>query len=481
MSKGFRQGKLLLFTLAMVLCFHIHAYAGEDTIRDGVYAGNIQLSGLTPEEATARIQEYVDGLGDARVVLVAAGDREVTVTAAQLGLEWNNPELVHHAATLGTTGNVIQRYKQIKDLQVENKVYDIELAFDVLAINHILVEQCSQYDQPAINASMIRENDQFVITEGQVGYELDVETSIDVIYDYLENEWDGRDCRIQLDVAVTQPKGRAEDLAVVTDLLGSYTTDYSGSNSNRSGNVKNGCEKINGTVLYPGEEFSATDTVSPFTVENGYALAGAYLNGKVVNSIGGGICQVTTTLYNAVLLAELEVTQRNAHSMIVSYVAPSADAAIAESAGKDFCFKNNTEYPIYLEGFVKNKKITFNIYGKEVRDAGREVSYESEILEVINPTADIITADPGKPLGYITTQEAHIGYKARLWKIVKENGKEVSRTIVNNSKYNLAPRSAVVGVATEDPQKYEEIMAAIGTYDIEHVKVVIGLLTQPAQ
>ena len=85
-------------------------------------------------------------------------------------------------------------------------------------------------------------------------------------------------------------------------------------------------------------------------------MAGSYLNGKVVDSIGGGICQVSTTLYNAVLRAELEVTERHNHSMIVTYVDPSADAAIAESSGKDFVFVNNTDYPIYIDGHTADKK-----------------------------------------------------------------------------------------------------------------------------
>lgn len=458
-----------------------NALAAENTIKDGVYAGNISLFGMTQEEAREKIEEHVAELGGSRVTLVAAGGNEITVTARELGISWQNPEIVDEAAKLGTQGNVIQRYKAMKDLLFENKVYDIELDFDVAAINDIIVNKCVQYDQKPLDAGLQRVDGQFVITEGKIGYETDIESSIDVIYDYLENEWDGNNCRIALNVMEERPRGTAEDLAQVQDLLGTYTTDYSSSNGNRSGNVSNGCSKINGTLLYPGDEFSATDTVSPFTTANGYALAGAYLNGKVVNSVGGGICQVSTTLYNAVLLAELEVTERNAHSMIVTYVSASADAAIAESAGKDFRFKNNTDYPIYIEGYTKNKKITFNVYGKETRPEGRTVSYESEILEVIEPTIDLITADASKPLGYVSTESAHIGYKARLWKIVKQDGKEVSREVVNNSKYNVSPRSAVVGVATDEAWKYEEIMAAIGTYDLEHVKVVIGLLTQPQQ
>ena len=93
----------------------------------------------------------------------------------------------------------------------------------------------------------------------------------------------------------------------------------------------------------------------------------------MVDSLGGGICQVSTTLYNAVLLSELEVTERHNHSMIVTYVDPSADAAIAESAGKDFKFVNNTDHPIYIDGHCENKNITFTIYGVETRSAEREV------------------------------------------------------------------------------------------------------------
>ena len=265
------------------------------------------------------------------------------------------------------------------------------------------------------------------------------------------------------------------------DVLGTFTTSYSSSGPNRSANVANGCELINGTLLYPGDEFSTYECVAPFTQANGYYMAGSYMNGKVVDSLGGGICQVSTTLYNTVLLAELEVTERNNHSMIVTYVDPSADAAIAESSGKDFKFVNNLDYPVYIEGVTQNKRITFTIYGRETRDPGREIRYESKVLEVNKPPADMLYADASKPLGYLVYDSAHVGYKAQLWKVVLENGTEVSRTQVNSSSYKMVPRSATVGTATEDPAAYEEIMAAIGTGSLDHVKNVIAILTAPPE
>ena len=238
---------------------------------------------------------------------------------------------------------------------------------------------------------------------------------------------------------------------------------------------------INGTTVYPGEEFSTYETVSPFSTENGYYMAGSYLNGQVVDSLGGGICQVSTTLYNAVLLAELEVTERHNHSMIVTYVDPSADAAIAESSGKDFKFVNNTDAPIYIEGYTTDdKQIFFTIYGMETRDSSRQVSYESEVTSRTYPDTEVIYTDPAAPIGSISVQSAHVGYKANLWKVVTENGQEISREMVNSSSYKMVPRYATVGVATADPNAYNQIMEAVATNNIDHVKGVAAALAATA-
>ncbi|MCM1190728.1 MAG: VanW family protein [bacterium] len=385
------------------------------------------------------------------------------------------------AVQLGSRGNVIERYRILKDLEHENKVFPILFSLDRQSVSDILTERCAVYDREAVNASLERVDGVFHVVEGQPGCLLDVETSVGVVNDYLTGDWDGRPCSISLYVEPAEPLGDVQELAQVQDLLGSFTTSYSSSNAARSANVENGCRLIDGITLYPGEEFSTYEAVAPFTGGNGYFMAGSYINGRVVDSLGGGICQVSTTLYNAVLRAELEVTKRYSHSMVVSYVDLSADAAIAESSGKDFKFVNSLDYPIYIEGYTGEKKITFNIYGKEEREPGREVRYESEILEVNSPASDVINADSSQPIGYFqVTDNVHIGYRARLWKVVLVDGEEVSRTEVNASSYKMTPRNVTVGVSTADPAAYDEIMAAIGTGNAEHVKNVIAILTAPA-
>jgi vancomycin resistance protein YoaR len=459
--------------LVMAVTMPVHAKG--DKIESGIYANDMDLSGMTMEEARQTIESYVESYKDAQITMHVANEGAIVATASELGLKWGNEEILEEAANFGRDGDILRCYKELKDLEFNNKVYNIGFDFDKNKIKSLIEENAEQYNQEAVNASLVKTETGFQVTEGQSGMVVDTAASADAVYDYLAGEWDGTECDVDLVISVDEPAGTAEDLAKVKDVLGTFTTSFSTSGGSRSANVSNGCSLINGTTLYPGEEFSTYEAVAPFSQANGYYMAGSYLNGQVVDSLGGGICQVSTTLYNAVLLSELEVTERYNHSMIVTYVDPSADAAIAESSGKDFKFVNNTEYPVYIEGSTTpDKQITFTIYGVETRDSNREISYESVVLERINPDTEVIHADASRPVGYCSVQSAHIGYKAQLWKVVRENGVEVSREQVNSSSYMKAPRSATVGIATEDEGAYNAIMAAIATNSIDEVKAVAG-------
>jgi len=394
----------------------------------------------------------------------------VSVIAGDLGLTWVNESDIDAAAALGKKGNIVKRYKAMQDLKHGNKVYDLKLALDRDLIKAVLEEQCAEYDIPSVNNTITRVDGQFVIEEGQAGERVNVEESLNQIYEYITNGWNYQDASIDLAIDVSEPKGSVEELQKMTDVLGTFTTSYSTSSSSRCKNIENGARLINGTLLYPGDEFSTYDTIKPFTEANGYYPAGSYMNGKVVDSLGGGICQVSTTLYNAVLLSELEVTERHNHSMIIAYVKPSMDAAIAESAGKDFRFVNRWENPVYIEGVTEGKQITFTIYGVEQRDPSRVVRYESETLSTTRPDHEIITPTSGQGVGYISVESAHVGYTAQLWKIVEENGAEVSREVINKSSYKVSPRSAVVGVNTDNPVYAQRINAAVASGSIDTCK-----------
>jgi vancomycin resistance protein YoaR len=475
-KSGRRIGIIALAILLSVICAGMYqphcavAAADDEAILEGVYMGEMSLAGMTAEEAKASVSAFVEELKHKNITFGAVGDHYVSVIAGDLGLAWVNESDIDAAAALGKKGNIVKRYKAMQDLKHGNKVYDLKLSLDRDLIKSVLEEQCAEYDIPSVNNTITRVDGQFVIEEGQAGERVNVEESLNQIYEYITNGWDYQDASIDLAIDVSEPKGSVEDLQKMTDVLGTFTTSYSTSSASRCKNIENGARLINGTLLYPGDEFSTYDTIKPFTEANGYYPAGSYMNGKVVDSLGGGICQVSTTLYNAVLLSELEVTERHNHSMIIAYVKPSMDAAIAESSGKDFRFVNSWENPIYIEGVTQGKQITFTIYGVEQRDPSHVVRYESETLSTTHPDHEIITPASGQGVGYISVESAHVGYTAQLWKIVEENGVEVSREVINKSSYKVSPRSAVVGVNTDNPVYAQRINAAVASGSIDTCK-----------
>ena len=439
------------------------------TINRGVYAEDIDLSGLTYKEARSKVEDRIAELRGRSINLTSINDRVTTVTAGDFGIKWSNSDILLEAIGLGKRGNVIARYKANKDLEVEHKVYDINITADKSYVKNVIQAESDACGSDAKDATMTRENGVFHITEGQEGYGIDVDASVEAVMNRMDN-WDKNDCTIELVSGLIQPKGTAADLEKIQDLLGHFSTSFSSSGKERSGNVRNGTKLINGKLLYPGEQLSVYETVSPFTEENGYFLAGSYLNGLVVESLGGGICQVSSTLYNAVIRAELQVDERSNHSMIVSYVDMSADAAISGTA-KDFKFTNSLENPIFIEGYTTDdKQVVFNIYGVETRPANRTISFESVELERTEPEGEKVVADPELPAGKVSVQSAHTGYVGEYWKIVKVDGVETERVRINKSNYRAVPKTASVGVATDDPNVATVLKNAIATGSIEACK-----------
>lgn len=432
-----------------------------DNILDNIYIGEVAVGGMSGEEAMQAVNDYVKEIQNTKFKL-SINDKSITATAGQLGVEWENTGVVDEAVMIGKSGSLITRYKDKKDLEHEPKKLDLTFGTEEKDIKKYLSDHADKVNQEAVDGGLVRENGSFTITGGEEGIALNVEQSAKTIASYITNDWDTKEAELALTADVVQPRGSKEQLSKVKDVLGTFSTNYSSSSSGRAMNVSNGCGRINGTLLYPGDEFSVYEAVSPFDAEHGYALAGSYENGTVVETYGGGICQVSTTLYNAVIRAELKITERYAHSMIVNYVKPSMDAAIAGTV-KDLKFKNNTEAPIYIEGITSGGIITFSIYGEETRSPNREVIFESEIVSENNPPTQI-QGSASYNVGYVSVQQsAHVGKVARLWKIVKEDGVEKSREEFNNSNYRASPKIIVVGTNTASEEARAYIQNAIAT------------------
>ena len=472
-----KKGLILTFltcTMSMFLSasLFIGAKAQEDRILNGIYAGNIPLGGYTQQEAYNAVKVCVDELLSRNITLYTVNDEEVDISPSDVGFYWSNPEIIEQAAAIGHSGNVVTKYKSMKDLGYTGKIFRIEYGVDEKLIEQLLNERCAIYDCEAVDGVVSLVDGQFVVEQGKKGSRLDVPTSVSEFKDFLCHTWTGENTAYQLAIIDDEPRGNIEDFSQVKSILGSYHTSFKSSGGARSKNVKNGGRLINGDVIYPGEEYSFYDHIKPFTAENGYEMASAYSAGMVVDSIGGGICQVSSTLYNAVLYAELEVTSRRNHSMIVTYVEPARDATIAESAGIDFKFMNNTDAPIYIDAYTTDdKQLYVNIYGHETRPEGRTVEYESEIVSKTEPEGENIYTDSSLPIGTVSVTAAHVGYKANLWKVVTENG-ETTKELVNTSTYKPVAKYATVGMATDNPSLTSMMQSAIDTGSIDQVKAM---------
>ncbi len=431
-----------------------YASAEEDnTICQGVYIDEVDVSGMTKKEAEAAVDDFVQGLRS-KGVAVIANDNIVYTSMGDLGYTYEKNDNIDRAMALGKSGNLIKQYKDLKDIEQGNIVYPLTFTYDEEKIRNIVAGDVSAYNIAPINASVTRKNGEFTYTDHTLGKKVNIDETIKIIEDAITN-WARQDIVINAAIEDDEPLYTREDVERCNTVIGSYTTEYASSAEGRAANLANGARLINNIVLYPGDIFNSYDVLTPFTAANGYFIAGAYLNGVVVDSVGGGACQVTTTLYNAVLEAELEVVERFPHSMTISYVDLSRDAAIAGTY-KNFQFKNNTDSPILIEATTRDRRITFKLWGNETRDtANRKIKYETVVISSTKPPKDVVTEDPKQPTTYRkVTQTAHTGYRAQLWKVVYENGVEVSRTQVNSSNYQAAPQYVTIGTKeiTEDKE-----------------------------
>lgn len=479
-----RNLRLLLFTIvcAVVIITAIQLLLGryvkkydDGTILSGVYVGDTDVSGMTKEEAIEAVSTTLSAYSGEKIQLELDSSRKTGVTLKELG--FSAPELeatVDKAVKYGKTGNALSAYKIIKKAEKNELNYHFPLEYEVSEdkTSQILEELVTPILNQPVNASVTQTESGVTIVKETKGEVLDVEKTIQNLNQYLNDAWDGKSGTVAVAVTEADPELTEEDLKEVTDLLGSYTTFYGSDGTGRSQNVETGAMHINGTLLQPGEEMSVNKAMEPYTYENGYAEAASYESNTVVQTMGGGICQVSTTLYNALLYAELEIVERYPHSMLVSYVEPSMDAAIADDV-LDLVFKNNQKTPVYIEAVLSNGTLTFNIYGKETRDPGRTLEFISETTETKEPEGKRFVATEDY-IGYMGLQSsAHSEISARLWKVVYENGEEVSRDIINYSQYVAAPETIGVGTYSENPEDTEKMNQALLTQDEEQIRAAI--------
>lgn len=277
-----------------------------------------------------------------------------------------------------------------------------------------------------------KETGKFTFTEGTNGAVIDQDKlAADIVAAIAAKDYKAQ---IEAQVKEVEPELTAAQLEAKYTTIATYTTTAT-NNKGRNQNLKLATQAINGTIVNPGQEFSFNETTGPRSTEKGYQPASAYLNGEVVQEPGGGVCQVSSTLYNAVVFAGLKSTERHAHSYEPSYVTPGEDAAVSYG-GPDFKFVNNSDYPIAIKASFSDQKVTCSVYGIPVLEEGVKVRMESEKTAELDPPAPTYEEDQTlQPNEEKTVKSATPGSRWSTALVTYKDGKEIERIDFHNSVY----------------------------------------------
>lgn len=346
--------------------------------------------------------------------------------------------LVVDKGSVGVSFDTEKLYKQVQDRIKTMDFSTLDVKVETTEQNPIDVQYIYDNAQTAAKNATVDKTDGTTILPSVDGVKFDLETAKEIIGDGSEQTY-------KIPIERTPAAVTADQLAGVLfrDTLASASTSLNASNKSRTNNVRLASEFINGTILNPGDEFSYNGVVGERTTDRGFQTAGAYSNGQVIEDVGGGVCQPSSTLYMAVLRADLEVTERHNHSLTVSYTPLGEDATVSWG-GPDFKFKNNTDYPVKILAWQEGSSMSVKILGTKTTD--KVVETDTDIIETIDYKT-VEKTDSSLSAGERETSQSGItGYKTVTYKIITENG-QTTKVKANNSSYKSRDKIVLVGPA----------------------------------
>ena len=481
----------------------------NNKIIDGISINGISVAGLTPEEATQKLTDKFSKKLNSTLILNYKDYNSEIIPTQDINANYDVSAAVQKAYSIGRSGNLIQNNYEILASIIATKKVSVNLIYDSEKLNQHLDKISVELPGLVVQPSYYIDNTNLIVVDGTPGIALmqdnarnlillnieslsssnlielptqnvepnkiNINKIHEEIYSEPQNAYlikepfelnvgsSGTDFAISLDEAqnllnepkeeyiiplkITPPEIGVADLGndVFIHTLGSYSSTFNVSNYNRTTNVNIASQKINNIILLPGETFSYNKVVGERTFENGFKEASVYTSSGVVNGLGGGICQVSSTLYNAVLEANLEIVERRNHRYAVSYVPLGRDATVAYGS-IDFRFKNNRQYPIKISSYTKNGTLFVSITGIE-EETEYDVSITTKRLSTTPFTTKYIQ-DSSMPEGtQKQTQYGDNGYKYETYKTVSLNGAIISTELISTDNYT--PLTRIVRIGTK--------------------------------
>ena len=486
---------VIVLLIIMFLC-SIFAILNMNNNRiiKGITINQTNVENLTIEEAIEKIKEEENNKLE-KDIYIKYNDFEYSIKLSQIEVTYKIEEAVKEAFNTGRNNNIFADNYNILKTRIKKKNINIEYEYNEKLLDEIIDDIAVKIPGAVIEPSYYIENKKLYISKGKTGVSVEKEKlkkailervekekSEDIIIEVFETEPQNIDIDKIYNEVYTEPKDayytkdpfeifphvegvnfdkeeakkileqdkeEYEIPLIITvpeittnkigteafpDMLSTFSTRYDASNIPRTTNLKLAMQKLNGVVVSPGETFSYNKTLGKRTAEAGYKEAGGFAGGRVVQTLAGGICQISSTLYDAVVYANLDIVERHNHMFLAGYVGAGKDATVVYGI-YDFKFKNTRKYPVMIKTSIGNGIAQISIYGIK-EEVEYEVEISSKILsyisyKVVYETDNSLASGTEK-----VVQNGMNGCKSITYKILKLNGKQVSSTVLSTDTYD---------------------------------------------
>lgn len=494
---------ILLLLIATLSTIFALINSNNNTILGGIYIGDVAVEGLTEEEAIKVLNEKYQEQNKKEIILKINGEK-FSIIPEQIEVTYNIEKSVSEAYKIGRDGNIFENNFDIIQTMLGEQKIEIEFSYNEELLENVLKDFNAKLPNAMVDNTYCVEEDELIITPGVDGIEIDIdeakqavinnikagnigeieiktkfskcpEIDIEKIYSEVKTEpqnasyktdpfeiiphKNGIDFDIDeakkvlseeqeeyvIKLTIIEPEIHTNEIGeeAFPDLLSSFSTKFDETNKSRSKNLKIAMEKLDGTVVMPGEVFSYNQTLGKRTAEQGYEYANGFAGGQVVPMLAGGICQISSTLYDAVLYANLNIVERHNHSFQATYVEPGKDATVVYGS-LDFKFENTRNYPIMIKTSAKSGLAEIKIFG--IREA---VEYDVEVItEVLSYTPYNVVYQNDSSLApgqQKVSQWGLQGCKSITYRIVSLNGQQVSKEVLSTDTYQALSKIINVG------------------------------------
>ncbi len=451
--RGFPWWTLPVIALSIAALWYAWAFANEqldrsaefkkmrdavagDVFHGPVYLDGVSLRGLTMAQARETVDAGRRATAQSFEVILTSGERRWRISQDEVPMAWDTDALLEKLYMIGRQGSLSQRYREVENLSPVRM--ESAFSYDRAAVRGLIDTVAAQLTEEPVSATVVAFDvaaRSFTFSEERPGRRVDANALYDAVIGYLDAGMYGTVIEVAVDDV--PPSVTRAELSANYTRLSSHTTKTT-DDRNRNVNIEIAASALNGVMIAPGGVISFNETTGKRTADKGYLKAGAIENGRTIQETAGGVCQVSTTLFNALVRANCAIVERKPHAWPSTYV-PRGEDATVDWPSLDLKMKNNSDAPMFVTAWYKDRQVTVEVYGLALEN-GLSIELVSETTYTNKAKEVVYTYNPNLPVG--TTQllkKPHDGYSVTTYKIWLQNGVEARRDKLYTSEYRMIP------------------------------------------